>query len=385
MQPDYDYIEQLMVQKLSGSLSVEEDVWLLQCIQEDEKAALLWQQTQQAMAVFEAGEQVKQLDMDKAWHNIAAGIDVEEEAPVVTMHQPTRWWRSWQAAACVLVLVLSGWWIWQWAGAEKKYIAVAAPAVTLQLANGKTITLAAGNQQLQAQVQPAGIRLQDGTIVADAAKDKIDAYALNTLNIPDGEEYHLVLPDGTEVWLNAATSLQFPLAFTGEQRLVKVSGEAYFKVAPDAAHTFVVNANGTAIKVLGTEFNTRCYPGEPAATALVSGKVAVEMTGKQAFRLQPGEQVRQNEKKEWEVAPFDEAMTLSWLKGLYLFNNEPLQQLKHTIERWYGVQVRIEPALAARRFSGAMEKGKSIEVFLKNLTATSSIHYTVRDRIIHIF
>lgn len=387
MQPDYDYIEQLMVQKLSGSLSAEEDAWLLQCIAEDETAGNLWVQTQQALAIYQAGVFAESIDEEKAWDKIAAATQQpEQQAPVIQMRSTVGWWKTWQAvAACAVIVVLAGWFTWQWAGYKGEALAKAAPAIVLKLANGKTITLTAGQQQLTAhRAQSATLQLQDGSIVADAGRDQIAENELNTLSIPDGKDYQLVLPDGSEVWLNAATDLQFPLAFSGTQRVVKVRGEAYFKIAPDAAHPFVVNANGMDIKVLGTAFNTRCYPGEPAATALVSGKVTVEVAGKPVFQLLPGQQVQQDN-KEWEVASFDESITLSWLKGVYLFNNEPLQQLKNTIERWYGVQVTIAPELAAKRFSGAMEKSKGIEVFLKNITTTSSVSYTLNNGIVHIF
>ena len=158
----------------------------------------------------------------------------------------------------------------------------------ITLANGEKIVLGDKKQQL---IGEDGTLLNlDSAVVEYKGKQKTPALVYNTIDIPIGGEYQLVLADGTKVWLNADSKLRFPVSFTAERREVYLEGEAYFEVAKDSAREFWVHAGAMDVKVLGTSFNVKAYERlETVATTLVEGSVEVACAGK-SFQIVPGEQ-----------------------------------------------------------------------------------------------
>jgi ferric-dicitrate binding protein FerR (iron transport regulator) len=383
---EQDYIEQLITQKLTGNITVDEDAVLKALIQDDAAVQALWKETAAAYHMYSAGVFASRLNEGAAWQKVQEAL-VAEEGPVVYLRPGRRRMARWiTAAACILLLAGAGlvaWWGLSHRG--DTITARANPPIVLKLANGKTIELASAQQHMRVQNgATASLRLQDGSILADAANDKIGDSELNALTIPEGKDYYLQLADGTEVWLNAASELQFPLSF-GKQRLVKLKGEAYFKVAKDAARPFLVNTGAMDVKVLGTEFNLKYYPEEAPTTSLVTGEVAVSTASGEQVKLLPGQAARAGENNHLQVNEFDETITLAWMKGLYLFNDESLQSIRYTIERWYGVQVELDQTIGLKRFTGAMEKDKTLEVFLKNIAVTSNVKYRTQNNTVHFY
>ena len=207
--------------------------------------------------------------------------------------------------------------------------------------------------------------------------ENVDANGINTLSVPKTKSYKLQLDDGTQVWMNAATDLNFPFQFNGSSREVTVKGEAYFKVAQNATAPFVVNVNGVKISVLGTEFNVKAYPGEPMQISLVDGKVSVASDNDKQI-LQPGEAVDVQQDKKLAKVNFDETMVLGWMHGIYYFKNEELGNIIPAIERWFNMQVKLDnPSLAKMHMTGALEKRNSITDFLEMLSKTTGISYDV--------
>ena len=149
-------------------------------------------------------------------------------------------------------------------------------------------------------------------------------------------EYKLVLSDGTKVWLNSASKLKYPVAFTGGQRKVFLEGEAYFEVAADTVHPFLVETSGMSVTVLGTGFNVMAYPEEmEAAVTLVHGKVGVQTDHRQQI-LQPDEQyVYQTTTRRGTVRKVDVSQYVDWKDGILNFDSMPLEELTRRLGRWY--------------------------------------------------
>lgn len=206
----------------------------------------------------------------------------------------------------------------------------------------------------------------------------------NTLSIPRGGEYRLILADGTEVWLNSSSTLTFPEFFAGNERRVKLSGEAFFEVSKDTEHPFIVEVGRMEIKVLGTRFNINSYePEGNIYTTLVEGCVEVRNSG-HSLQLNPGEQACGGSygltKKEVNVAPY-----VSWRDGKFVFRNTNLEEICGQLSRWYDVDIFFSSEGAKDiRFTGAMLKFRPLEDVIRMIEETSSVRFYVKNKTVVI-
>jgi len=186
------------------------------------------------------------------------------------------------------------------------------------------------------------------------------------------------------IWLNSATKLEFPLAFPGDTREITISGEAYLKVAKNAAKPFIVHLPHSTVQVLGTEFNVNTYDSGLVKVALVEGSVNMQApTG--TSKLAPGKQAVYRFGQPISQETFDARTVLSWQKGLFYFNDASLQEISKVLPRWYGIQVTIDdPSILSRTFSGIIDRNKPIEVFMEDLKMISRINaYRDKQNVLH--
>lgn len=164
---------------------------------------------------------------------------------------------------------------------------------------------------------------------------------LNTLSTPKGANYHLTLSDGTKVWLNAASSISFPVQFKGEERRVKIKGEAYFEVAKNAAKPFKVTVDNMEVKVLGTHFNINAYKDAATInTTLLEGAVQVrDLSTGTAKNIAPGQQAKLYPTDKIKIAPVNTDLAIAWKNGLFQFEKADLHTLLNEVARWYNIQV----------------------------------------------
>lgn len=288
-----------------------------------------------------------------------------------------RWRRLWQAAAAVLLLG-AGWGIYHFtvkSGTPAAETAVLAdvPAgqqgAVLVLSNGQRVVLdSAGNGTVAAQAG-ANVVLNNGELAYEKADGSVDV-AYNSIITPRGRQFSVTLPDGTKTWLNAGSSLRFPVTFAGKERRVELSGEAYFEVAANEAQPFKVSVNGkTEVLVLGTAFNINGYAEEAQVIAtLVSGKVSVR-TGRLAATLLPGQQARVTDaihiKEEADVAK-----AVAWKNGAFDFNNATMEEVARQLERWYDIEVVYDKMLEQAPFAGKISRRASLQTVLKMMDDT---------------
>jgi ferric-dicitrate binding protein FerR (iron transport regulator) len=193
------------------------------------------------------------------------------------------------------------------------------------------------------------------------------AVTYNTIVTPRGGQYKVSLPDGTKVWLNAASSLRFPTAFTGKSREVELTGEGYFEVAGDPHHPFRVKVNQANVDVLGTRFDIMAYPDEPTMnTSLLQGAVRVQEAGLQALP-QPGEEVIFNPTAlTMKVGPVDTDQAVAWKNGLFLFEGVTIDKVMRQLARWYDIQFSIEGNIAYH-YSGGFSRNAPLYDVLRTL------------------
>lgn len=179
----------------------------------------------------------------------------------------------------------------------------------------------------------------------------------------------MYLADGTKVWLNAASSLRFPVVFNGNKREVQLTGEAYFEVAKDAAHPFIVDAEGSQIKVLGTHFNVMAYKDEPATYAtLLEGAIQL-VHGTSSTMLAPGEQGQVNREGAVKVKKVDTQLATAWLKGKLPMENMEIHAFLREVSRWYDVDIKYKTQIPSQTFSGNLNRNVPLAHILAALKA----------------
>ncbi len=259
----------------------------------------------------------------------------------------------------------------------------------LTLSDGTKIVLDdAHNGVLANQGGNSILKTSDGALIYSFSKDngiqagqeKSEGELFNTIQTPKGGKFLVMLPDGSKVWLNAASSLRFPTVFKGSKREVELKGEAYFEVAPDKSMIFEVNTRNQVVQVLGTHFNINAYPDEPSVnTTLLEGSVIVsDLRTNTTQLLKPGEQSKVSQKME-VVNVKDAGEAVAWKDGYFQFNDEDIQTVMRQIERWYDVKVIYEGKVPKYRFGGEIERSLSLLQVLKILEKTK-VHFRLEGR-----
>jgi hypothetical protein len=276
---------------------------------------------------------------------------------------------------------------------------VTAPAVNkalLTLGNGKTIVLDSVSNGLLAQQGNAMVsKLSSDKITYNASNNGAAPIQYNTLTVPKGSKpVQLVLADGSEVWLDVASSITYPTAFAGKERKVEITGEAYFQVAPLALKgghgrvPFVVsvsstlaNRKGVEIQVLGTHFNVNAYDDEHSLkVTLLEGAVKVERHGSESLNIQPGQQAEINAQGKLELnkeVDVDEVM--SWKNNWFNFNSLTVPEIMQQIERWYDVSVTYQGKLNNKHFSGIVSRNNKVSEVLK-IMEQAGIKFKIEGR-----
>ena len=220
------------------------------------------------------------------------------------------------------------------------------------------------------------------------AKVQGEELVYNTMRIPVGGFYQLALSDGSKVWLNSMTELRFPVAFTGEERKVYLTGEAYFEVAPDSKHPFiVVTEEGMEVKVYGTEFNMSTYQHGVVQTVLVSGKVGIRVnaTGKEVM-LAPKQMAEYSEKTGMvRVEEADPYRYIAWKDGEFVFERETIEEIMERLGRWYDVKVFYEnESLKQKRFTGVISRYENIEQVFRLIEGPATLRFEVKGNVVTV-
>lgn len=300
-------------------------------------------------------------------------------------------WRSWAAAAAV-IFVLAVSLLYNRATLDLENviandIAPGGNKATLILANGKRINLTdANNGSIASQYGIKIIKAKNGQLIYEVSgtgsESSLTSY--NTIETPFGGQYQVNLSDGTKVWLNAGSSLRYPLKFSGHTREVQLLGEGYFEVAHNNEMPFNVKSGKQTIEVLGTHFNVMAYTDEKAIkTSLLEGSVSVHY-GLGQVQLVPGQQAQFLNDKVNIVGDADMEEVTAWKNGYFKFN-EDLVGIMNKISRWYGVkviyQMKPDPALT---YSGKISRARNISAILKIIAFDGDVHFRVNGKIVYV-
>lgn len=269
----------------------------------------------------------------------------------------------------------------------------------LTLANGRRILIS--DKQQGNVAEEAGVKItrsKDGILIYEILNQKVEqsAYQFNTLTTSRGEQIQVRLQDGTLIFLNTESTIKYPINFiNAEERKVDFTGEAYFEVAEDKKHPFIINTTNDfglkqQVKVLGTSFNIHSYPEEASIfTTLLKGSVSVDVTSQNAtprtVKLIPGEQSIANEGKLNVKNPVVDDV-VAWKNGYFMFDNETLENIMKKVARWYDVKVIYQDeALKNKTFFGSVSRFEHVSEILKLLQKTDGVKFEIADKQILIY
>ncbi|MBK0379309.1 FecR family protein [Mucilaginibacter segetis] len=258
----------------------------------------------------------------------------------------------------------------------------------LVLSSGQRISLTdAKNGTVAEQAGRAVKKTADGLLVYDDAHSGHNPAELvyNTVGTPRGGQYQVVLPDGTKVWLNAASRLRYPAAFTGNSREVELEGEAYFQVAHNARQPFRVRAGDQLIEDIGTAFNINAYKDEAGVrTTLTEGAARVQLSGRDGgVTLRPGQQAG-SVGDQLVVKAADTEVITAWKNGLFMFQAADIREVMRMVSRWYNVEINYKGPAPAANFSGGVSRFDKVSEVLRTLEATGKVHFKIQNRTITV-
>lgn len=370
-------------QTISGAEQMELDAWLAESpanhqLLDHVSSDTYLQRELQELASFSE---------EAAWKKFQAMMSPSSTV-VPLKSRKTLWLR---VAASVVLLASLGW------------------LIKLALQPGsKEVEPVAAKQQIEIKpgTDKAYLQLADGTLIAldsvvdgtlanqgmmqVSKKDHMVSYSgqvtgtemvYNTITTPRGGEYQLQLADGTNVWLNAASSIRFPVAFPGPERNVEITGEVYFEVARNIAKPFRVQLPGKrVVEVLGTHFNVNAYSDEQSVnTTLLEGSVRVLSADGQVLQLKPGQQAQIAASGNKVLNDVDVDEIVSWKEGWFNFNRTDISAIMRQVSRWYDVEVVFEGPVSQKTFSGVVSRKHNITEVLK-IMEKAGVKFRIEER-----
>lgn len=356
--------------------------------------------TQEEIAELNAYHDDMQLE-DGLWDMDAAEQSLIKEEIVTKLAESTGlqpvqlkpvWWNKWRVAAVIAGIGFGIYGVRLYQRLQEQSAQQLATTafpqeksekkIYLTLGNGKKISITDAGKGTITEASGVAVNKNNSEQLSyqhgDPASAKTVAPEINTLSTPGGMQFSITLADGSKVRLNASSSLRYPAYFANNKREVYLTGEAFFDVVADPAHPFIVHVNETAVQALGTSFNIKAYPEErTASTTLLTGAVNVKLPAA-VKSLHVGEQLRYNATgQQASVNEVNVEAVTAWKEGLFLFENERIDDIMLEIGRWYNLKVIFSSGNVSRKFSGKIDRNKKIEDVLKILDLTGAMNFRI--------
>lgn len=375
-------------QYINKKCTADEIKEFFDCVKNPEYQELLSDLAGEHLEAIQIPDNLPQVDWDFTYHNIIAATKSNPNYTQPSRYRIFRLWSTRIAAAAILLAIV---------GIGYFYIFREQPSTPTTVANtetekvlnyNKAILTSSTGQVLELDNTHTGELLNEGnTIVSNSENSELSYYLSgdntdktkaksisHTLTTPPGGQYQLTLEDGTKVWLNTSSTLTYPTRFTGRERIVELTGEAYFEVTHKQHQPFKVKVGDRIIEDLGTRFNVNAYTGDPAqTTTLLEG--AVKVSG---HLLQPGEKASVAPNGKVTVSKGNTRQAIAWKNGMFDFTNADLSTVLREIARWYNLEVTYEGTIPQRYFTGMIERSLTLDQMLIGL-AHEGVNYRLEN------
>ncbi|MBB6112095.1 FecR family protein [Mucilaginibacter lappiensis] len=394
-----DKLERLLQQYFNNTITDTDCIELLDYLRNNDPDEIA-KTIDERLLTLEEGPEFNRFQAKKVLERIKSdsrfmrrGVEPEDAKPV------NKWYRSWIRVAAILIFFSTVGFYFLFnryhkianqndlAGTKSSQILPGSTKATLTLANGKVILLdSAADGMLTKSGRTVVNKAHNEGLVYNTLADNHQTATntdtvYNTLTTPRGGEYKVKLPDGTNVWLNSSSSLSYPVEFAGNERHVKLTGEAYFEVAKNKDKPFYVCVNNVCVKVLGTHFNIAAYTDDAElTTTLLEGSVLITKNSQQRL-LKPGQQaVVKNNADVINVSDASINQVMAWKNGYFVFNDDNINTIMKKLSRWYDVDVEYQGSFENQRFGGTFYRSKGITELLNNLEKIGKVHFKITGR-----
>ncbi len=391
-----DSIKLLILKYLREEITPNEQLELDSWLAESNDNIALFEEMNDPVRVGEALAKMDSMHEGQVWERLQvySAIHRKEDAKGTLVHRVhfLRASRRWAAAVTLLIIgAAAAWWYMHQhpspqvvAGQVKASdVAPGGNKAVLTLASGAQIILDSAHNGTLAQQGNATVSKTDsGKLSYNILNERPTAVLYNTLTTPRGGQYQLTLPVGTNVGLNAASSIRYPTAFAGKERQVEVTGEVYFEVVKNASKPFKVKVgDGAEVEVLGTSFDVNAYPDEALVkTTLLEGSVKVSANGS-GVTLKAGQQAKIAENGKLSVtSDVDTEEAVAWKNGKFIFSGNDIGSVMRQISRWYDVDVSYQGDFQGDEFVGVISRFKNASEILRMLEQTRSVKFNIEGK-----
>lgn len=385
-----ELLQYTLRQYMRGELSEEDARAFLSYLKSGADRVLIQELIQEALDDPVDQELLRNTDLllvlDNTWEQLHHRINKPK------MRTLTFWKNAGAVAAAVAGILILSWWFVDRAdnvpmqASIEESILPGKQSATLMLSDGQQIQLqGASNGPIADEM---GIRISkssDGQLIYEIGQNSEAVTGHHVLSTTKGETYRIKLPDGTQVWLNAASALKYPASFALQgTREVELTGEAYFEVAKDAKRPFVVRSAGQHIQVLGTHFNVNSYTDEPSVrTTLVEGLVEVT-SASQKLQLHPGQQSSLTSNGRLKLQTVDTAPIIAWTNHEFMFDGDDIESVMRKIARWYNIEVIFEGKKTTEKFGGGISRFDDVKQVLSLLEKTGGVHFRIDGKTLYV-
>ena len=381
---DMDYkneIGHLLQKYFSGTIMPDEQRLLDSWMKEKEEHKQLFERLRKDTRFAEEYGIFREVDTTRAWETFRVKNGLGRQRRMTT-------WIKYVAVIALPLLVAGVWLLYPRGGEQSIPVAQNTKIVkrevspVLEVVGGGKVILEKEKDKMREAGRGVDVQQSSGMLVYSdsVVSEYVDT---NVLRIPKGGEFKLQLADGTRVYLNSATDLRYPVAFTGPERRVYLKGEAYFEVAKDVEHPFIVVTDDVQVRVYGTSFNVNTLGADGVRTVLVEGKVGIRGQDlDREYVLKPNELAfYDRNSRDMKIETVDPDLYTLWRKGIFVFERETLENIMNTLSLWYDMEVFFQSESAKQlHFSGHMKRYEQIEDILHAITDATGVVFTINDR-----
>mgnify|MGYP000285607553 CR=1 FL=1 len=377
----------LILKSLRSSLSSKEKIRLEKWLEKSKENRDFYDKIQNEGRFEREMELLSSIDSPAAFQQLKDSIKPDQ---ISKPKRSNNWFPY--VAASVLLLFVTGWLVnekFLFENGEEELLALndfepGKEKAKLVLPDGTEMELENKEEGIFSQERGFTVSKKEGQVIfkGDGSSDGDEFLAFHTIQVPQGGKFKVKLSDGTNVWLNSSSSIHFPPSFLEKERVVELSGEAYFEVAHHEDWPFIVMANGTEIKVLGTHFNVKAYKNEPyTQTTLLEGSVAVNYRDMSQV-IHPGEQLISNDELSLKKVSTEEVV--AWKEGTFMFKSTRLDDILRQLERWYGIKLSSDVEIPQKHFSGTITMDTNLSKVLEMLELSGAVNFEIRNGILYV-
>ncbi len=384
MAPNNDRLNYLITQYLHKECTADEFAELFTYLDNPACEDVFQARMRDDLKSLTPGADVHQVDWDNIYNNVISSGQAGKVRGLFGHRLAIA------AAVTLLVTIGAGIWVSKQkqpvtpqvaAVGQKQDIKPGAEKAILKLADGSEIVLNNTARGILTHQGQTAVRQQANGVIAyqvNGASPQAGKALNNTLSVPSGGQYMLILPDHSKVWLNSGSSLTYATTSTGTQRVVELTGEGYFEVAKDAEHPFVVKSGRSNIRVLGTHFNVSAYPNEKfSEVTLAEGSVMLTV-GKQSTKIKPGQQASFNQHDDLiALKEVDAEEAIDWKNGYFQFDNASMERVMNKVKRWYNIDIEYQGKQPAVKFTGMISRNNNLSKILDLLQSTGGVSFEI--------